>query len=544
MVVSSVGGTPIRKANVYLVSEEGPQEERDSTNNDTDGRFSFSQIPSGHYSLVVSHPAYVGSVRPNGDPATKYTLAPGQEITDAVVRLVPAAVVRGRVVDADGDPVAQVQVEAVMAGKSGRDYVRNGPEGMARGNTDDRGEFRIFRIPPGRYYIKVSPTTDFSSGASISKKVQTEYVATYYPGIVNRENATALDLHGGDEIAVNIALQRANVYPVSGMFLNAKGAPVQLGMVTVMQGMQGVSGSSPVVAGKFELQLPPGRYVIRGMAMDQAGGGKFVTSGVGVDVAPSEAHKRIDVPEGGLHNLVLNVSPEHSSKVQMNGRIRVEDGASLPKGVNLFASLTSIEDEKSDESDDEDESDPFNFHDHGSGFAFVKPDGTFQIENVPDGTYLLQVGANSLGMEDWYTRSILLAGHDVLNSGIPVSDGDLQLDVVLSPRGGSFDGSVKDKDDQPVATSTVVIVPDSARAKRRDLYHTAETDQNGRFVMRGLEPGSYTAYAFAEEQPQIWFSAEAMKRYKDAGVAITVNVAGKAHADLRLVKSGQEQETQ
>jgi hypothetical protein len=327
------------------------------------------------------------------------------------------------------------------------------------------------------------------------------------------------------------------------MLMDARGAPVQIGMVTVMQGMQGVMGGVQVRAGTFDLRLPPGRYVISGTAMDQADG-KFIASGTGVGAAPAEAHKRIDVPEGGLRNIVLTLAPTQNSKVQVKGRIRAEDGASLPKEGALFVALTPMQSQDSEESDADDEPDPFNRHDSGGGFAFVKPDASFQIENVPDGTYLLDVGSNGRGMEDWYTKSILLAGHDVLNSGIPVSDNDLQLDVVLSSKGGSFEGSVKDKDEQPITTSTVVIVPDSARAKRRDLYHTADTDQNGHFSMSGLEPGSYTAYAFDDEQPQIWFSAEAMKRYKDDGVAVTINPAEKAHGELHLVKSGQEQETQ
>jgi hypothetical protein len=539
-VVSSVGRTPIRKATVQLISNgEGEEQERDSVITDADGRFSFSEIPSGRYLLLVSHAGYVASLRPNRAVTTTYTLAPGQEIKDAVVRLIPAAVVRGRIVDEDGDPVSQVQAQAITAGKSGSAYI--GPEVAVTGATaDDQGNFRIFGIAPGQYYVKVIPATDFSTGALISNKAQSENVPTYYPGATSRKNATALDLRGGEEIAVNIVLQRANVYPVSGMLTDARGAPVQLGMVTVMQGMQGVMGGVQVRAGKFELRLPPGHYVITGMAMDQAGG-KFVASGEGVGTAPSEAHKRIDVTEGGVRNIVLNLSPEHASRVQVNGRIRVEDGRPLPKEGLLFVAVAPMEAKDSDESDTEaeDEPDPFNRHDSGSGFAFVTPDGTFHIENVPEGTYLLRAGSDGRGIEDWYTKSVLLAGHDVLNSGIPVSDSDLQLDVVLSPKGGSLEGFVKDKDDQPVTASTVVIIPDAARAKRRYLYQTAETDQNGHFVMSGLEPGSYMAYAFDDEQPQIWFSSEAMKRYKDDGFAITISAAEKAHAELHLVKTGQ-----
>ena len=51
---------------------------------------------------------------------------------------------------------------------------------------------------------------------------------------------------------------------------------------------------------------------------------------------PSEVHKRIDVPEGGLRNVELVLGPAKGQSVQVAGRLRVEGGVSVPKDQTIF----------------------------------------------------------------------------------------------------------------------------------------------------------------------------------------------------------------
>src|SRR5438105_3098453 len=137
---------------------------------------------------------------------------------------------------------------------------------------------------------------------------------------------------------------------------------------------------------------------------------------------------------------------------QITGRIRAEASA-LPEGRQLFVVLQPMNPPNGDE-DEEDDA----FGDRGSGgYATVKPDGTFAMKDVAGGTYELVIGTQGTGLEDWYTKAVFVGTRDELNSGITVSGAALQLDVVVSPKGGTAEGLVKNSEQQPAPNATVVL---------------------------------------------------------------------------------------
>jgi len=107
-----------------------------------------------------------------------------------------------------------------------------------------------------------------------------------------------------------------------------------------------------------------------------------------------------------------------------------------------------------------------------------------------------------------------------------------------------LEGIAKEDERHPATAATGVLVPDSARAKREQLYQTANTDQNGHYLIRGVEPGSYTAYAFEEDQQEIWLDPEEMKTYKDTGVPVSVHQDEKTHIELPVAASRNAQQDQ
>ena len=537
-VVSTLGGAPVRKATVRLIPQrQGANEEAQTTNTDVEGRFRFGEVLAGQYLLMVSHPSFVSSGDSRAARSTMmYTLAPGQEVKDVVVRLIPGAVLRGRVTDEDGDPVAQVQVEVLHTKKSG-------PPGQdprqaemqlhaGSGNTDDQGEFRVFSLSPGRYYVKVIPPMEGPSVRPPSGKTEQQaYVPTYYPGTTSRETATAVDLRGGDETTVNIPLVRATLYPVTGTLRSAAGGVVMNGVVIATQSMN-PAAQTRVREGKFELRVPAGHYSLMAMGIEE---------GFSPGQRPPSTHRVIDVPEGGLRNVELILGASKGSAADVSGRIRAEAGA-LPQGHSLYVVLQPMNSQKSDP---EEEQDIFGESTQGGGFALARADGTFEMKNVLPGTYEVVLGAQSSGLEDWYTKSIFVGPHDQLSSGITVAGSALQLDVVVSAKGGTAEGTVKDRDQHAAANAKVVLVPDAVRSKRRSLYQTAQTDQKGQFSLRGVEPGAYTVYAWDNlETGQPWFDADAMKQLKDDGVPVTIRAGEKTHADVQLVANQPDEDPQ
>ena len=99
---------------------------------------------------------------------------------------------------------------------------------------------------------------------------------------------------------------------------------------------------------------------------------------------------------------------------------------------------------------------------------------------------------------------------------------------------------MKDHDDHPASSATVVAVPDAARARRQSLYETETTDQSGHFSIRGLEPGEYTVYAWDKPEGTPWFDADMMKRHKDDGVRVTVRGGEKAQAEVHVIPADEQ----
>ncbi len=72
-----------------------------------------------------------------------------------------------------------------------------------------------------------------------------------------------------------------------------------------------------------------------------------------------------------------------------------------------------------------------------------------------------------------------------------LTGGLTSLEIVASAQGSSIEGNVVDDDGKPVAGIPVVCIPDASRRKRRDIFQQVETDRQGHFAMRGLNPGEY-----------------------------------------------------
>src|SRR6266849_9059071 len=141
MVVKLADGIPLKGATVRLENGED-REHTIATKTTGDGRFELRNVPAGRYKLLVSRNGYVeteyGQKKPS-DPGATFTLSPGQIKTDLVFKLVPAAVIAGRVFNADGEPEPNA---AVTASREGYQEGRKSLTYFTQATTDDLGAFR------------------------------------------------------------------------------------------------------------------------------------------------------------------------------------------------------------------------------------------------------------------------------------------------------------------------------------------------------------------------------------------------------------------
>lgn len=174
VVLKSTTGEPVKKVSVELYPAGGRRQEQYSATTDTNGKFVLQNIEPGKYFLAgggngyPQEPYRQGNSR--GRRGTVLTFERGSHTKDIVFRLSAPGVITGSVYDEDGDPIVGASVQAVRS--SGTRM--SGPSAGAQ--TDDRGEYRIFGLVSGRYYLVAN---DQMRGGEMPDEV---YPPTYYPG--------------------------------------------------------------------------------------------------------------------------------------------------------------------------------------------------------------------------------------------------------------------------------------------------------------------------------------------------------------------------
>ena len=93
--------------------------------------------------------------------------------------------------------------------------------------------------------------------------------------------------------------------------------------------------------------------------------------------------------------------------------------------------------------------------------------------------------------------------------------GAATLEVVIAPDAGEVQGTVSDKDRQPVAGATIVLVPD--QRSRADLFKSSTSDQNGHFELASVTPGGYKLFAWDDVEPGAWNDPDFLKDYEKQG---------------------------
>lgn len=225
-VVSSVHGEPVAGAMVTLRKlEDGPPQSY-VTETASDGRFSFASIAPGTYEPRPSKSGYEQRTTDHFATANDFppvTVEAGKAAEPINLRLIPDGVIAGRVIDADGNPVRRAQVEVQQYGYvSGKKQLRT----IRGGQTDDRGQYRMFHMPPGRYFVLVAPQPPRQQmpPRPMPGAVQLQNMppsmglaSSYYPSSPDPSHATELQLAPGMEIdGIDVRLTEERLYTIRG----------------------------------------------------------------------------------------------------------------------------------------------------------------------------------------------------------------------------------------------------------------------------------------------------------------------------------------
>jgi hypothetical protein len=368
----------------------------------------------------------------------------------------------------DGDPMVRVRVTALRR-PTEEDIEAEDPFASrkwelvptASTQTDDRGQYRLFGLKPGEYYILAMDSAEPDGGPQdswVKQYLGTEYVPVYYPGVVQVGQAQVVSAKPGDEVQADFSMRHMKTVEVAGRVIGPDGPAKDTWVALEASG--GENNLNPMREGitddkgTFRLKsILPGTYLIT--AGGKAGRGR----------------QKIEVGAESIESLIISLGGGST----FQGRITVAG----PGSVTLERLRVSFL--------------PIGEGEQLERYGQVKKDGTYEITSVTDGSYAVRLW----GLEqEWYLRSVRLGQEDILENGLQVERGAPggTLEIIVSSSSAQLEGSVTDGD-QAMSGARVRITPDPETPYNRFRSVSVRTDQTGRFMVPNLAPGKYRVFA-------------------------------------------------
>ena len=482
-VTQAETGAPLRRA--YVMARSGQQPQAWGATTDADGRYELADLPVGRYTLSARKAGYVNlqyGQRRVAEPGTPLELRADQVLDTVDFRLPRGGVVTGRVFDEFSEPVADAFV-TVLTQRYQRGTRELVPAGQM-GRSDDRGQFRVYGLPPGQYWVSAS-AQDFQSRMAQSSNT-TGYAPTFYPGTPNAAEAQRLLLDVGQELTgIDFVLVPVRTAHVSGFATDAQGRPFANAVILVQQQLTGMfttgMGSMTDAMGAFVVSnLPPGTYTLR--IQDLQGG---FDSGV--------ATTTVTVNGADIDGIVLAATRGTTAR----GVIVTEDAdrpSFTPSRLQVIAQPVE----------------PLR-----AGFrapARVGDDWTVELRGLT-GNELIRV----MGLPpEWGLKAVRLRGVDVTDRPLTAAEMNrpVDLEVVITDQITHLTGTVTDARGEPTQEYTVVVFADDPTrwSYPSRFVRTGRPDQEGVFKIEGLPAGRYAAVAADYVPPQAWTAPEYLEQ--------------------------------
>jgi hypothetical protein len=448
-VIASSSDVPVQGAVVLLEHRSGSH--RLSVTG-RDGLCRFKGLEPGDYSLQILLRSYFVAPEVEGELA-HLEIAPGQK-QSVKVSMVKGGVVTGRVLNPDGLSINGVPLTALKVNTaSGATVLPSLKESNVTALSDDRGEFRIYGLRPGRYAIAVNAQRNLfplRSAATFYYPAQREVVNARLFDVFADQETKALDmiidLDGGTQNTLSGRVVGPHLAPLEGVFLSLQqitGGYVSDVCSSDREGYFGFEG------------LPSGKYVVRAQARQ----GSYFS-----------AEKEVTIKDFNNTEIVLELRPY----VTVAGNVYLRNKTQI-NSLSLNMRLASS---KAGGSID---------------FASVK-NGGFSAKSGRDGPFWWSFPG--LAREN-YLEKITSGGRDIthkplnLNQTLSLDNISIQVAAGAATLGGRF----RDEDRSVCLRYTVYAV--AMRTKRNEILFVKRADScnTDSFRIYSLSPGPYYVFA-------------------------------------------------
>jgi hypothetical protein len=557
-VLTADTGRPVKHARVFVTAAELPGGRGALTGDD--GVFELTELPAGRYSLTASKSGFIslayGQRRPL-QAGTPLQLNDGQELKGLEFRLPRGGVISGRVFDEDGEPVPGASVR-VMRYQYLQGDRRLTPAGT--GQTDDRGQYRIWGLNPGDYYVNalarmpLAGGRGFPGGAAFggagfpaggrggrgglaeadaaavitaarggnfagliasgaTEQEQLNYAPTYYPAATSVNEARPITVGVSQEVNdINVALQLVRTGRIAGHVTNPDGTPTSAGNVNLMpdnslgRGAQiGANyGGRIQWDGSFTVaNVPPGRYILRARGDD------------------------VDPPQFASVPITMNGADIDDVTVVLSFGATLTGTVTFLPGASPVPDITQIR--LGAPATDQAVAGP-------QPNARVAKDGAFTLSGVSAGPHLIRPSGNTRG---WILKSVTLEGRDITDTPIDVRAGQTlsNVNVVFTDKLTEINGTIATTTGTPMAEYTVLAFPTDPslwRPQARQIM-TARPDQTGKYRIRGLPPGEYYLVPVDPAEQGEWFEPAYLDDHRAAAARVTLSDGDVKTQDFHVV---------
>ncbi|HKE05865.1 MAG TPA: carboxypeptidase regulatory-like domain-containing protein, partial [Blastocatellia bacterium] len=239
---------------------------------DGDGRYLVTGLAEGRYVVSAVLKAFVADSSSDAGLSRTVTLDEGEAQERVDFALIRGGVITGKVMDDEGRPLIAKRLQLYTVDEQGRKRGYQGVSMYEMSETDDRGVYRIYGLPPGRYIISAGG----EGGGDPLRGGTGKFALTYHPDTTEEKQARIIEIKEGSEVAdVDIRFGNARkTYEAEGRVADKEtGKPVPRIYISCRSKPEmdaPDSGfSTTAIAdgqGNFRLPgLPTGRYQVRVM---------------------------------------------------------------------------------------------------------------------------------------------------------------------------------------------------------------------------------------------------------------------------------------
>ena len=512
-VFNKLTGAPVKNAHVMYIrvgAGAGDNAQPISTDTDPSGHYVI-RLEAGNYRLWAERPGYArqtyGSRTPEGQGSV-ISVAAGSELHDLDMRMVPLGAITGVVLDEDGDPVQGVGIQVLrFSYTTGRRQLIP----VSGASSNDRGEYRAYGLPAGRYLLLATPrsqpmTRPMETGGLVPE-AQEPYAQLYYPGVLDPASASEVALpEGGELTGTDFRLAKVRALTVRGRIISPMedfaGGQVQIILAhadgNAASYINRSAGTVDKNSGRFEFRgVAPGSYWL---VASQISRGRALAGRVPVEVSAT----------GAPDNLTVTLIPSFT----LEGRVEI---AGAPASLNkLNVRLQPTE-----------------------GLAPGPPpsskvgiDGTIRLAGVTPGLWDLVLDPLPEGL---FIQSASYGDADVLHRELNVVSGSpAALRIILGSNGAQISGIVS-QGGQP-SRATVVLAPSASELRHAPLlFRVATAGDNGVFDFKGVRPGAYKLFAFEDVEPFAWLDSELVKPVESMGEPVVVSEGDRLTRQIAVI---------